>query len=58
MSANEQSPEQSGLRAWLGRVLTRVLDGKPPPEPVQPPLPDEPGPSGIPPGPMRIERRG
>ena len=57
MGKNGESPQAPGLLASLRRLVTRVLDGEPAAEPEQPPLPAEPGPSGIPPGPLRIEKR-
>ncbi len=57
MDKNGESPQSSGLLASLRRIVTLVLDGEPAAEPEQPPLPAELGPSGLPPGPLRIEKR-
>ena len=59
MDSNER-PQSFGLLAPVLRIVKRVWGGKSDStvESEHPPLRDKPGPSGLPPAPPRVEKRG
>ena len=59
MGPNEHS-HPSGLLAWFPAIVKRAFGGESEPtaESEHPPLRDKPGPSGLPPAPPRVEKRG
>ena len=60
MEQNAKPPQSSGLLAPVLRIAKRLLGrtSEPTVEPEHPPLRDKPGPSGLPPAPPRVEKRG
>ena len=58
MDTNEHG-RKSGVFAWVPDLLRALgLKSDLRREPEHPPLRDEPGPSGLPPAPPRVEKRG
>ncbi|MYD65542.1 MAG: hypothetical protein F4X26_06125 [Chloroflexi bacterium] len=59
MDANEHS-DSSRLPSWLAAFVKRAFGASPDEAATldHPPLRDEPGPSGLPPAPPRVEKRG
>lgn len=60
MAKSEHAAQPLGLLAGIAAFVRRGLGGTPDPpgETEHAPLRDEPGPSGLPPAPPRVEKRG